>query len=214
MTGTVTIVDYGIGNLFSVARALEKCGAQVVIADQPDEILRASRLVLPGVGAFAQGMQGLQDRSLVDPLTAFAATGRPLLGICLGMQLLFSASEEFGRHAGLGIIEGEVVGMQPRNDQGEPMKVPHIGWGLLQPVQGGAAWQDSVLSGIPGTAHAYFVHSYTAAPRHEAERLADVHYGGVRISAAVRKGNVFGCQFHPEKSASVGLRIMRNFIEL
>lgn len=213
MSAMVTVVDYGIGNLFSVARAFEKCGAQVVLSDNPDEIARAERLVLPGVGAFYQGMQGLRDRELIDPVHTFASSGRPMLGICLGMQMLFASSAEFGEHQGLGLIEGQIIPITPKDENDKAMKVPHIGWSpLVQPPER-ASWNGSVLAGLAPGAHAYFVHSFTANPTHEADRLADAHYGSARISAAVQRDNIFGCQFHPEKSAGVGLRIIQAFLE-
>lgn len=214
MSAVVTVVDYGIGNLFSVARALEKCGAHVLLSDKPDEIANAERLVLPGVGAYYQGMQGLRERGLIEPLHVFAASGRPMLGICLGMQMLFGSSTEFGEHQGLGLIEGQIIPITPKEENGRTMKVPHIGWSpLIQPPQR-ASWKGSVLQGLAPGAHAYFVHSFTANPTHEADRLADAHYGSARISAAVQRDNIFGCQFHPEKSAGAGLRIVRAFLEL
>jgi glutamine amidotransferase len=214
MSAKVTIVDYGIGNLFSVARSLEKCGAQVVLGSKPDEIAQAQRLVLPGVGAFCQGMQGLRERDLIEPILDFAASGRPLLGICLGMQMLFSSSTEFGEHQGLGLIDGQIIPIEPKDETGHAMKVPHIGWTPLVQPPGRSSWQGSVLKNLtPGT-YAYFVHSFTAEPTHEVDRLADAHYGSARISAAVQRNNIFGCQFHPEKSASAGLRIVQSFLEL
>lgn len=214
MSTAVTVVDYGIGNLFSVARALEKCGADVLLSDQPDVIARAERLVLPGVGAFYQGMQGLRDRELIDPLLTFASSGRPLLGICLGMQMLFDSSTEFGEHQGLGLIEGLIVPIEPKDEVGHALKVPHIGWSPLVQPPTRPSWQGSVLAGLAPGAHAYFVHSFTANPAHEADRLADAHYGSARISAAVQRDNIFGCQFHPEKSAGAGLCIIKTFLEL
>jgi glutamine amidotransferase len=214
MNGTVTVVDYGLGNLFSVAHALEKSAAQVVLTDKPDEIARAERLVLPGVGAFYQGMQGLRERDLIDPVLAFARSGRPMLGICLGMQMLFTSSIEFGEHQGLGLIDGLIVPIQPLDENGNSLKVPHIGWRPLLQPPARASWGTSVLSGLSPGAHAYFVHSFTANPTHEADRLADAYYGSARISAAVQRDNIFGCQFHPEKSAGAGLRIIEAFLEL
>lgn len=214
MSAVVTVVDYGIGNLFSVARALEKCGAQVVLSDKPDEIARAERLVLPGVGAFYQGMQGLRERGLIEPVHTFAGSDRPMLGICLGMQMLFASSAEFGEHQGLGLIEGQIIPIAPKDESGQAMKVPHIGWSPLVRPPGRASWEGSVLAGLAPGAHAYFVHSFTANPTHEADRLADAHYGSARISAAVQRDNIFGCQFHPEKSAGAGLRIIQAFLEL
>jgi imidazole glycerol-phosphate synthase subunit HisH len=202
----VVVVDYGLGNLHSVVKALRHEGADVHVSEVPAEVERADRLVLPGVGAFADGMAGLRRRGLIDALHAHAATARPLLGICLGMQLLLGESEEFGRYDGLGIIDGKVE-LIPR---APGRKVPHIGWNRIEPA--GAGWAGSPLAALaPGTMM-YFVHSYTAVPAHAAHRLADADYAGHRISAAVRKDAVVGTQFHPEKSGSAGLAILRSFL--
>lgn len=201
----VVVVDFGLGNLHSVVKALRHEGADVVLTEDPDEVRRAERLVLPGVGAFADGMEGLRKRNLVEPLHEFIATGRPFLGICVGMQVLLGESEEFGRHAGLGVIEGTVQ-LIPR---APGRKVPHIGWNSLQPV---ASWAATPLEPLePGTM-AYFVHSYTAVPAREEHRLADADYAGHRISAAVRKDNVVGVQFHPEKSGASGLVVLARYL--
>ncbi|MCC7484471.1 MAG: imidazole glycerol phosphate synthase subunit HisH [Burkholderiales bacterium] len=213
MDRRVLIVDYGIGNIFSVARAIEHCGYEARLGAGAHEVLGASRVVLPGVGAFANGMLGLRERGLVGPLREYAASGRPLLGICLGMQMLLSASEEFGEHEGLALIPGRVRPVAARNTGGAPLKVPHIGWSELEPPPG-RDWNGTILAGIAPGASAYFVHSYMAVPDDEAHRLADTRYGDCRIAAAVALGNVSGCQFHLEKSAAVGLAIIRNFLGL
>lgn len=210
----VSVVDYGIGNIFSVSRALETCGAEVRLCERAEEVLAADRLVLPGVGAFARGMLGLAERGLVAPLQDYARSGRPLLGICLGMQMLFETSAEFGVHAGLGLIEGKIAAIEPGLEDGVPRKVPHIGWSplLLPPARAG--WDGTLLQDVAPETPAYFVHSYTAVPAHEAHRLADAAYGEARIAAAVRKGQIYGCQFHPEKSGATGLAILRSFLAL
>jgi glutamine amidotransferase len=206
-TPRVTVIDYGIGNLHSVVKALRHEGAEVTVSADRSDVAAAERLVLPGVGAFADGMKGLTERGLVEPIRAYAETGRPLLGICLGMQLLLGESEEFGRHLGLGIVPGRVV--EIRREQG--FKVPQIGWNRIFPPNG-AGWGGTLLDTLePGTM-VYFVHSFTAVPEREADRLADSLYAGQRISAAVRRGQVWGCQFHPEKSGSKGLAILRRFL--
>jgi glutamine amidotransferase len=209
----VTVVDYGIGNLFSVSRALEKCGAEVVLCERPEGILAADRLVLPGVGAFAHGMEGLRSQGLVEPLREYARLGRPLMGICLGMQFLFDRSSEFGEHEGLGLIPGRIAAIQPGVREGAPVKVPHIGWSPLLKPPACESWDGSILKRLRPGAAAYFVHSYTAEPTHEAHRLADAQYGDARISAAVRKDHISGCQFHPEKSGAAGLAIVQSFLE-
>jgi len=214
MSKQVTIVDYGIGNIFSVARAIEKCGAEPVLTDDPALILKADRLVLPGVGAFARGMQGLAERGLVAPLQEYARKGRPLLGICLGMQMLFDRSTEFGDHAGLGLIQGDIRAIEPGSVAGAALKVPHIGWSPLVLPPECTGWERTILDQAAPGVTAYFVHSFTAVPLREQDRLADAHYGAARISATVRKGNIYGCQFHPEKSGATGLRMLDSFLQI
>lgn len=209
---TVTIVDYGLCNLLSVQRALEQCGADVHFADSPEKVMAADRLLLPGVGAFADGMAGLRERGLVAPIARFAASGKPLLGICLGMQMLLSVSEEFGRHEGLGIIPGNVVPIPSTGANGMPHKVPHIGWSALQLPAGSGSWKRTILEEIKPGASVYLVHSYTAVPSNPKHRLADCLYNGRLLAGAIRLNNVVGCQFHPEKSGPVGLRVLGGFL--
>ena len=212
MNAEVTIMDYGIGNLFSVGRALEECGANVTVSEDPAVIMASPRLVLPGVGAFADGMRGLMERRLERVVCDYANSGRPLLGICLGMQMLASVSEEFGEHAGLGIIPGRVVPIPATGADGRPHKIPHIGWSPLELPAGHAGWEDSILSEVNSGESVYLVHSLTVMPENDDHRLADCRYNGRVISAAIRQGNVYGCQFHPEKSAGVGLTILKRFL--
>ena len=215
MSKNVVVVDYGIGNLHSVVKALRHEGGDVAITSDADKIASADRLVLPGVGAFGDGMRELTERRLVEPLRAYVKTGRPFLGICLGMQLLLDESEEFGRREGLGIVPGKVVEI-PRGDgiDRPRMKIPHIGWNDIAPPAG-KTWEGSLLADIPfgdaGRTSMYFVHSFAAVPDEEF-RLADAMYGGFRVSASIRRDNVTGCQFHPEKSGPVGLRIVNRFL--
>jgi imidazole glycerol-phosphate synthase subunit HisH len=210
----VTIIDYGIGNLLSVARAFEQCGASVILTDNPKQIAGADYLVLPGVGAFADGMRGLQLRNLIGPIKEFSSRNRPFLGICLGMQMMLSTSEEFGNHEGLDLIRGKVTIIPSTDITGAPHKIPHIGWNSLQFPPGISSWEDSILSStLPGTA-VYFVHSFTASPDLPSNRLADCLYNGRIISAAIRSGNLYGCQFHPEKSGECGLMILDTFLKL
>jgi glutamine amidotransferase len=215
MTPRVAVIDYGMGNLFSVCRALEESGAQAELVRSQDEIASAERVVLPGVGAFKDGMCGLRERDLVHAIQDYAATGRPLLGICLGMQMLLDTSEEFGHYKGLELIAGSVVAIPPVGVDGKRHKIPHIGWNALQvPGERSNGWSDSILQGIDPGNSVYFVHSFNVQPAHPSNRLADCHYGGVRISAAVQSGSIYGCQFHPEKSGPRGLQIIRNFLSL
>jgi imidazole glycerol-phosphate synthase subunit HisH len=210
----VTVIDYGIGNLLSVARAFEYCGAKVVLTEDAKQIAGADYLVLPGVGAFADGMSGLQLRNLIEPIKEFSSRNRPFLGICLGMQMMLSTSEEFGNHEGLDLIRGKVTVIPSTDITGAPHKIPHIGWNSLQFPQGISSWEDSILSSIlPGTA-VYFVHSFTAVPDSPSNRLADCLYNGRTLSAAIRLGSLYGCQFHPEKSGECGLKIIETFLKM
>ena len=207
----VVIVDYGVGNLLSVQRAVEECGAEVITSSEPDVIVRADRVILPGVGAFANGMRALESLGLVEVIKAIAAGGIPLLGICLGMQLLLDESEEHGVTEGLGIIPGRVVPVPSLSHDGLPLKIPHVGWNSLV-VSEGSAWDKTILENSTSGDAVYFVHSFMAAPEDHETRIADCFYGGNRISAVIGDGNVFGCQFHPEKSGEVGLRILKVFL--
>ena len=214
MTSEVTVVDYGLGNLFSVQRAFEQCGANVTISSDPEVIRKAQLLVLPGVGAFADGMSGLMEFGLNDLIRDYASSGQPLLGICLGMQLLATMGEEFGQHAGLNIISGRVVPIPKVGADGLSHKIPHIGWTNLEIPPERKDWGPSILADISPGASVYLVHSYHFVPDDPAHRLADCYYNGIRISAALRQDNVTGCQFHPEKSGKVGLRILQSFLTI
>jgi glutamine amidotransferase len=203
----VALVDYGSGNVHSVAKALRAAGGEVVLTADPAEMAAADRLVLPGVGAFADCARGVRERGLVEPLRAYAVSGRPFLGICVGMQLLLDESEEFGRHEGLGLIPGRVVSIPATPG----LKIPQIGWNAIHPPPG-VTWTGSALEGFQPGAMVYFVHSYTAEPARDEHRLADANYGGHRIAAAIRRDNLWGCQFHPEKSGELGLTVLRRFL--
>lgn len=206
----VTVLDYGIGNLLNVVRALEHAGATVRVTDKATpQDAQSSRMVLPGVGAFGDGMAELRARGFDDLVKRFADTGRPFLGICVGMQVLFEASVEMGEHAGLALMPGRVLPVPPQGADGRTHRIPHIGWRSLQPDQ---LWAGSLLAGVQPGERVYFVHSFAAVPADPAVRLATVDYDGVPVCAAVRKGNLYGCQFHPERSAGVGLSMLRNFL--
>ena len=208
----VTVIDYGLSNLLSVRHALEHFGAEVELTGDPAAVLAAGALVLPGVGAFRDGMQGLERLGLIGPIRQKAAAGTPLLGICLGMQMLFDQSEEFGSWQGLGLVPGKVVRIPAEAADGARQKVPHIGWEGLLPAGGRADFAGTVLFGVRPGGECYFIHSYEAKPADEADRLADAMYGGRRVCAAVQRGNVVGTQFHPEKSGPVGLAILEGYL--
>lgn len=208
-TCAVTIIDYDLGNLHSVIKAMRHEGAEATVTSDPDRVATAERLVLPGVGAFGDGMAALRKHGLDGAIHRYFTTGRPFLGICLGMQMLMTESEEFGLHAGLGFIPGRVQGI-PR----EPgIKVPQIGWNRIFPPAG-SDFRGSVLESVSPGSMVYFVHSFTANPDSEKHRLADTAYGSTRVSAAIQRDQVVGTQFHPEKSGEVGLSIIRHFLAL
>ena len=208
----VTIIDYGLSNLLSVQHAFAHFGAETLVTGDPAAVLAADALVLPGVGAFKDGMAGLEKLGLIEPIRQKAAAGTPLLGICLGMQMLFDESEEFGLHKGLGLIPGRVVKIPDTDADGKPQRVPHISWNPLYPAGGRADFAGTVLAGVKPGEECYFIHSYEAKPTAEADRLADTVYGGRKICAAAGHGSVVGCQFHPEKSGEVGLRIIQEYL--
>ncbi len=208
----VVVVDYGLGNLLSVRRGLESAGATVTVSSDPETVLSAPRVVLPGVGAFARGMQELSAHGLDQVVQAVARKGTPLLGICLGMQMLFETSEEFGQTVGLGLIPGRVVAVRPADAAGHALKVPHIGWNALTLSAGRSSWAGTMLADIVPGAACYFVHSFMGEPSDPMDRVADCEYGDHLICAAVQRDNVQGCQFHPEKSGPVGLQILKRFV--
>ena len=199
----VGIIDYGVGNLFSLRSSFKAIGQEAFVSGDPAELAKADRLVLPGVGAFEDAANKLRSTGLDEFVREQAAAGKPLLGICLGMQLLFEKSFEYGEHEGLGLLKGQVVPMEGRIPQ--DLKIPHMGWNKLKIRSG------KLLQNVDGQ-YVYFVHSYFADGCEES--LAAVTEYGISITAAVEQGNVFGCQFHPEKSGSVGLNILRTFCEI
>jgi glutamine amidotransferase len=205
----ITIVDYGMGNLRSVHKALERVGFQALVTQAPRAIEEAKGLVLPGVGAFRKAMDNLETLKLIDPVIKFIQSGRPFLGICLGLQLLFSEGEEFGIHKGLGIFPGRVVRF-PFSQPGSPaskdsLKVPHMGWNSVKIQKNFPA-----LEGVAEGTHFYFVHSYYPVPEDREIIATTTDYGGEFVSS-IGRGNLFACQFHPEKSQCSGLKILKNF---
>lgn len=198
----ITIIDYGSGNLRSVQKAFGRLGAEATITDDPNVVAEAERLVLPGVGAFGDAMRELAARSLVEPIRAHVRADRPFFGICMGLQLLFETGWEGGRHAGLGLLEGDVA----RFDIAADLKVPHMGWNTVT-WRGATSVQPPVADG----GYFYFVHSYHARPRDESIVAAVTDYGGPFCSA-VRRGRLFATQFHPEKSQRLGIDLLGSFL--
>ena len=214
MTADITVIDYGLGNLFSVSRALEQCGAKVEISHDPSIISKAAKIILPGVGAFNDGMNRLKDKGLDDALRESVKRGNRLLGLCLGMQLLFDESEEFGYCEGLGLIKGRVVAIQNAQNNGTMVKIPHIGWNELIKSSACGSWQKTILQDIREGTAMYFVHSFMASPQNSEQLLAHCRYGETDSAAVIGSGNVWGTQFHPEKSGKMGLTLLKTFLDL
>lgn len=199
----ITIIDYGMGNLRSVEKAFEHLNVAAEITRSPQKILDAQKIVLPGVGAFKDCMKNLEELKLIEPILASIKSGKPYLGICLGMQILLSESEEFGNHKGLNVIPGKVV----RFPHSPELKVPHIGWNQIKKV---GANNHSLLQDISDNSYVYFVHSYYVAPKDKKVIATTTDYG-VEFCSSINKDNIFATQFHPEKSQEVGLKILEAF---
>jgi glutamine amidotransferase len=208
----IVIVDYGMGNLRSVHKALERVGSQAMVTQEPSRIRRADGMILPGVGAFKKAMENLEQLRLIDTIQKFIQSGKPFLGICLGLQLLFSESEEFCQCRGLEVFKGKVVRFSfslPGAPLGrDSLKVPHMGWNSIRIKK-----ESPALGGIEEGTHFYFVHSYFPVPADPGIITTTTDYGGEFVSS-VGRGNLFACQFHPEKSQAAGLKILRNFASL
>ncbi|WP_126463536.1 imidazole glycerol phosphate synthase subunit HisH [Sulfuritortus calidifontis] len=212
---SITLVDYGMANLLNVKRAFEQCGAMVNVIEEPAHVLAAERLVVPGVGAFQDCMDEVNRRGFGEAIRSYVDSQRPMLGICVGMQILFDVSEEFGEHKGVGILPGRVQAIPRQAVDGKAQRVPHIGWNHLIEPECGREWAGTLLAPFRGQRPAvYFVHSFAAQPENEGDRLADCLYGGHRICAAVQRQNVMATQFHPERSGETGLAIIRQFLNL
>ncbi len=209
---SVTVVDYGSGNILSIKRSLEHFGAKVEITESAKRILQSERLILPGVGAFPSAMRAIKSIGIYDSLKEYATLGRPMLAICLGMQLLMESSSEFVETEGLGIIEGTVDKI-PDCFELEQVKVPHIGWNVIEKNDKSDCWNNSPLRGVPNGAEMYFVHSYVVHPKKLQNKLAISFTNGFEICAAISKEFITGVQFHPEKSGSLGLKIIENFLK-
>ena len=220
MKKEVTIIDYGMGNLFNVVRAFERLGCTLNITNDYNKIMKSDRLLLPGVGAFEDGISDLKDNGLYNAIKEFVQTGRPLFGICLGMQLLMTFSEENGIHDGLDLIKGKVVRFSDTNADSNNYKIPQMGWNALQPpnkIENGTGiifWKDSILNNLDETPYMYFVHSYFVVPEDNKICLAETAYGKDLFCSVFQKDQIIGCQFHPERSGEEGLKIIRNFINI
>lgn len=205
----VAIVDYDLGNLFSVKQACKKAGLEAVITSCPDKIQDASAVILTGVGAFSKAMEVLTAKGLVSVLRDYFLSGKPLMGICLGMQLLMTESDEFGKHAGLNLIKGKVKKLQISVQNQRILKIPHVGWSRIY-TDSFSRWQDSLLEGVTLGAAMYFVHSYFVEPQTQEVMLSKTNYGINEFCSGIRYNNVSAFQFHPECSGPSGLKIYEN----
>lgn len=210
MNVQVAIIDYGLGNLFSIDNACDRVGLKTIITSDVEVIRNADALILPGVGAFGDAMETLQEKSLTGAIYDFVKTGKPFLGICLGMQLMFSESEEFGSYKGLNLIPGRIVKFPEKNEKGEFIRVPQIQWNQIY-KNDHEVWEKSPLKGIQEGTYMHFVHSYYAIPVVKNTVLTYSEYEGVRYASAVVKDNLVGIQYHPEKSSDEGLKVYQNW---
>ena len=215
----IAIVDYGMGNLFSVQQACETAGLGVIITSSRVEISAADGVVLPGVGAFGVAMETLNRLDLVSALRDYAASGKPLLGICLGMQLLMTESQEFGVHRGLGIVDGEVVRLEEAEEGGRRLKIPQVGWNRIHSpcpdgLGGPENWRGTPLQGLSDGEFMYFVHSFHAEPQDNSGVLSTTQYGPGEFCSSFTYGSIAACQFHPERSGPKGLQIYQNLARM
>jgi len=210
----IGIIDYGVGNLLSLMRAVEHVGAQPALISTAESLSTYDKVILPGVGAFPYGMERLHQQQLVTAIQKFASQGKFLLGICLGMQLLFDRSTEFKEEKGLSILSGDIKELPDMDTQGNFLKKPNIGWLPLQISHPISFSSKNILDKIPTSESFYFVHSFSAHPTEEECIVAKAPFGSDSFTAVVQSGNIFGCQFHPEKSGPSGLKILENFLSL
>jgi glutamine amidotransferase len=211
MRKNIVIVDYGLGNLFSIEQACKHLGYSTTLSKDPDIILGASNLILPGVGSFEIAMKQLNTFNLIETLTTFVKTGKPIMGVCLGMQLLFDESNEFGNHNGLGFIKGKVIKF-PNIVNNIKIRIPHIGWNKIYESE--LEWANTPLVNIKNESLMYFVHSYYVQPESNENILTRTNYAGFEFCSSINKDNIFGFQFHPEKSGKEGLMIYDNFLKI
>lgn len=212
----VAIIDYQMGNMFSVQQACQHAGLLPVLTSDKNEIERADAVILPGVGAFGEAMNNLKRLDLITPIIDFVDSGKPFIGICLGLQLLFTESEEFGKYKGLNIIEGNVVKFSANGTNKNKIAIPQMGWNqIYSPGKNKkTVWESSILRSIPEGSYMYFVHSYYAIPTSESVRLTVTYYEGIQYCSGIIKKNIVATQFHPEKSAHMGIRIYHNLRSL
>ena len=208
----ITIIDYGCGNILNLARAIKFLGYEVDITRDKNKIINSTHVILPGVGAFGNAMRQIEKYNLFNIILEYAKSNKPLLGICLGMQILHTESYEFGVHKGLGLIKGKVIKIS--NKKNTKVKIPHMGWNEIYPSNNKKGWKNKILKNSLIGKSFYFVHSFICITKDHDSTIAVSNYSNISIPAVVATGNIFGCQFHPEKSADNGLAILKNFCEI
>ena len=207
----ITIIDYGCGNILNLARAIKFVGYEVDITHDKNKIINSSYVILPGVGAFGNAMKQIEKYNLHNTILEYAKSNKPLLGICLGMQILLTVSYEFGVHKGLGLIEGKVIKIS--NEKNKEIKIPHMGWNEIYPNNNKKEWKNKILKSSSIGKSFYFVHSFVCITKDYDSTIAVCNYSDISIPAVIATGNVYGCQFHPEKSGDNGLAVLKNFCE-
>ena len=205
----VQIIDYGLGNLFSIQQACHQVGLEPIVSGDSKDLVEANGIILPGVGAFGQAMDRLRELDFVEPLRETLRAGKPMLGICLGMQLLFDESEEFGTHAGLALLPGKIRRIPDQVDENRRLRVPNVGWNQVHFADG--AQNNGILEGVRDGAYMYFVHSFYAEPTNPGDWLLSTEYGKIRYCCATQRDSILGVQFHPEKSGPLGLKLFENW---
>ena len=208
----ITVIDYNCGNILNLKRAIQFLGYDIETTNDKKKILNSSYLILPGVGAFGNAVKQLEKYNLSSVILEYAKSNRPLLGICLGMQILLTSSREFGVHKGLDLINGEVIKIS--NKKNKEIKIPHVGWNEIYPNKNEKKWENKIFKKDLIGKSFYFVHSFIAITKNPNSTIAICDYSGISIPAVISMNNVFGCQFHPEKSSENGLTILRNFCEI
>ena len=208
----ITIIDYGCGNILNLARAIKFIGYEVDITHDKNKIINSSYVILPGVGAFGNAMKQIEKYNLHNTILEYAKSNKPLLGICLGMQILLTVSYEFGVHKGLGLIEGKVIKIS--NEKNKEIKIPHMGWNEIYPNNNKKEWKNKILKNSSIGKSFYFVHSFVCITKDNDSTIAVCNYSDISIPAVIATGNVYGCQFHPEKSSDNGLAVLKNFCEI
>ena len=208
----ITIIDYKCGNILNLVRAIKHLGYEVEMTSEKKKIINSSHVILPGVGAFGNAMKQLENQNLNKVILEYAKLNNPLLGICLGMQILLTEGNEFGRHSGLNLIEGEVIKIS--NNKIKEIKIPHMGWNELYPNKNEKKWKNKILGNESLGKSFYFAHSYVCSIKKKDYIIAVSDYMGVSIPAVISKNNIYGCQFHPEKSSDVGLSFLKNFCDI